>query len=730
MKPAFMIDGKSWIPVARLLGLTVFVLGVLLFLGAPVAFAGEVCPNEVVRGVEAEYDSYAARLPDCRAYEQVSPVDKNNTNAEGIGPQVQSSPSGGSVSYFSVVPFPGLSAGSEFPTYLSTHGAGGWGTQGLLAPTFPSGVSNVIGLTADDAYTIVSVPREGGPLLAPGAEAERDNFYIHDNATGEYKLLSSRATLEFADASVDDSHILFTETREELVPGVLDANEVPYLYEWDRETGAVTFVGVVGGKAPEQGTVAGSNETEEVGGVSNDYDQNTISEDGSRIFFSERAEDEKVYMREPEAARTVAISAGAAQWRGATPDGSMVFYTEAGALYRFNVDRFEASPKPEPEALAEAREAIAGPGAEVLGLAGVSKDGSYAYFVAKSVLSGENEGSASSGQPNLYEWHPGLGLTGIRLIATLINRAGESDSQDWSGFRRASDPEKTSRVTPDGLKVMFTSYAPLTGYDNARYNEIYLYDASKPVSAGNPVCVSCNRRVAAATSEVIMEPSRIFAAPGGFDPHLLRNLSADGTRVFFTTFEALVPQDVNGQDDAYEWEQEGTGSCALGEGVKSGGCLYLISTGQSNGRSEFADASENGDNVFFFTRQSLVSQDDDANADMYDARVDGGLETQNPVQSRPCEGEECRGPASAAPVFAAPASVTVSGPGNLPPPPLESKAASTSKPEPKSLSRAQKLAKALRACAKEQKGRRASCRVQAEKRYGRAKAKKSQRGGK
>ena len=126
-----------------------------------------------------------------------------------------------------------------------------------------------------------------------------------------------------------------------------------------------------------------------------------------------------MYMREPGASRTVEISAGAAQWRGATPDGSMVFYTEGGALYRFNVDRFEASAKPEPQALAEAREDIAAPGAEVLGLVGISSDGSYAYFVAQSVLAGENERSATSGQPNLYEWHPGQGATGLRFIATL-----------------------------------------------------------------------------------------------------------------------------------------------------------------------------------------------------------------------------------------------------------------------------------------------------------------------
>jgi hypothetical protein len=690
----------------------------------PAGAQAEGCPNEAIRKREAEYDSYATQLPDCRAYEQVSPVDKNTTDADGKANEVQASPSGESISYYSIVPFPNLAAGSEDPTYLATRSGGGWSTQGLLAPTFSGGASNVIGLTADDAYTIDDVPRNSGPLLAPGAEAERDNFYIHNNATGEYWLLSSRATLEFADASADDSHILFTETREELVPGVVDPSEVPYLYEWDKETGAVTFVGVVDGKAPEHGTIAGSSERE----FYNNYDQNTISESGSRIFFSEAGEGEKVYMREPEANRTVEISPGAAQWRGATPDGSMVFYTEAGGLYRFNVDSFEESKKPEPEALAEAREAIAGPGAEVLGLVGISSNGSYAYFAAKGVLPGENEGAATSGEGNLYEWHPGQGPTGIRFITTLIDQPSQGtpeDTQDWSGAREYEGTEKSSRVTPNGLTVLFSSHARMTSYDNAKQNELYLYDADNPVSAANPVCVSCNRRVAAATSGAQVQGDSGEDAPTSLNAHLPRNLSADGSRVFFQTEEALLPQDANGKADVYEWEQEGTGSCAAGEGSESGGCLYLISTGQNSRQSYFGDASENGEDVFFFTRQSLVSQDQDANVDLYDARVRGGLESQNPTASTPCEGEACRGSGSAAPALAALASVLSSGPGNLPPPPAP--AAGTPKPKPPT--RAEKLAKALQACRRQPKSRRARCRARAERRYG-AKAKKSQKGGK
>ena len=42
----------------------------------------------------------------------------------------------------------------------------------------------------------------------------------------------------------------------------------------------------------------------------------------------------------------------------------------------------------------------------------------------------------------------------------------------------------------------------------------------------------------------------------------------------------LVAQDTNGQQDVYEWEREGTGSCTLGAGV-NGGCVYLLSGGDS-----------------------------------------------------------------------------------------------------------------------------------------------------
>ena len=158
---------------------------------------------------------------------------------------------------------------------------------------------------------------------------------------------------------------------------------------------------------------------------------------------------------------------------------------------------------------------------------------------------------------------------------------------------------------------------------------------------------------------------------------MTRNLSEDGSRVFFQTKEALVPQDTNDQADVYEWEREGSGgvdgctSSSASFSESSGGCLYLISTGESADPSYFGDASANGNDVFFFTRQSLVGQDQDENDDIYDARVEGGISSQNPSPSVDCTEEGCLDPVVVSPVFAVPSSATFVGAGNLKPPPAK-----------------------------------------------------------
>jgi hypothetical protein len=713
-------------------------VAVIVSVGGTLAIAvpAKACPAETEHVREVE--PFASRLPDCRAYEQVSPTDKNTTDAAGDPGFVESSPSGNSVSYFSLVPFPEVVGATEFSTYLSSNGGDKWSTQGLLPLTEPYAGPEVLGLTDRNDEAVVYVPEEEGLLLALGAVARTEskevggNLYLRNNLTEEYKLIAAGVFgVNFADATPDGSRILFSAFLDEAqkLGGVTGPTSAPDLFEWDRETGAVSLVGVVAGGAPLGGAVAGTNENDGL----NTYDQNTISETGSRVFFSDlsEGEDRKVYMREPSANRTVEVSEGDAQWRDATPNGSEVFYTENGRLYRFNVEKFTESKKPEHEALAGAREEVTSTDAEVQGLVGISQNGSYAYFVAKEVLAANENGrdqKAEAGQANLYEWHEGA-TTPISFIAVLNNF---SDESDWEMFVHdepgASDQGyKASRVSINGTKVLVSSKAKLTSYNNAEEHEIYLYDATEPLSAHNPWCVSCNPSGAAAEYPAYLSSSNAISVTP-FSAFMTRNLSREGTRVYFQTREALLPDATDGQENVYEWERENTGTCGLGEGDENGGCLYLISPGQSASASYFGDASESGEHIFFFTRQSLVGQDRDDNADMYDAREDGGIAAQNQVPSvTTCESEICRSPSGPTTVLVAPSSVTVSGSGNLAPP-VELKAPPRTKGKP--LTRAHRLAKALKACDKKTKrGLQARCKVQANKKY-RGKAKKSKGGGK
>jgi hypothetical protein len=626
------------------------------------------------------YPASQGTLPDGRAYEQVSPVTKNNLDALGQGERMtmQASPDGAAFAYFSFEPFPAAMGTSSLTTdYLSIRSTApaAWTTQGVQAPIEPIGAAGdeVSGFTEDLTKTIIQVNGtlqiNGPPLGSPGIF----NAYVRDNVTGTYQILADNVgsvPLLFVDAARDDAHILF-ETEQQLLPAAV-ASKVN-LYEWDEdkpEGERVTLVGVLpdaectalsepSGCAPSEGSGAGAGGTENLRG--------TISEDGSRIFFTGYPSG-RLYEREPlnePSPITIPVSSGMATFLTATPSGEYVFYTEGGELYRFDT-------------ATKARQALSSGAEGVPGTLGVSDDGTYAYFVAKGTLAANenaNREKAVQGDPNLYEWHenPTTHADGSTFIARLLFPGPGSeppgDEADWLGA------DRTSRVNPSGTALLFMSQAPITGYDNGQSkssacnesvkqipcSELFLYEAGEPLSPTNPVCVSCNPRGTAAVAPARLTVGEIeVALPGPrWTSHLTRNLSADGARVFFESMEALVPGDINGVSDVYEWERERVGSCQSGRGH----CLYLISSGTAHAKSFFGDASESGNDVFFFTRQPLVGQDDDLNFDVYDARVGGGIAAQNPPVDH-CEGDGCKPDAGPAPVSGSPGSDVLTGIGN------------------------------------------------------------------
>jgi hypothetical protein len=312
-------------------------------------------------------------------------------------------------------------------------------------------------------------------------------------------------------------------------------------------------------------------------------------------------------------------------------------------------------------------------GAEVKGILGSSDDGSYLYYVAAGVLAegaslGECRGSGEDvhGACNLYLDHEGQ----ISFVTRL--NADAHDEDNWSAQDERPPPlggaSKTSRVSPDGRTLLFTSAEKLTSYENEETPELYRYRVGEPIR-----CVSCNPTglpPRGAPRFASLGPS------GSLFPvaYLTRNLSTDGNRVFFETSDALLSTDTDGAEgchlnscqDVYEWEAKGTGSC--GWQAQNGGCLYLISTGKGTGPAYLADASGSGDDVFFFTREQLVAQDKDSLLDVYDARVGGGFVSQSPPPPPvPCEGESCKEGAAAPPELGQPGTPLFSGPGNQKP---------------------------------------------------------------
>jgi hypothetical protein len=238
----------------------------------------------------------------------------------------------------------------------------------------------------------------------------------------------------------------------------------------------------------------------------------------------------------------------------------------------------------------------------------------------------------------------------------------------------------------------FDAVHALTGQVTNGHTEMYVYDAT----TDSLHCVSCPTGPATsdATAASFATGGNIAFALTGQRP---RFFSADGRRVFFSTAEALVAQDTNGVTDAYEYEVDT-------------GVLRLVSPGTGGVGVWFADASSSGDDVFLVSRDRLTGMDRDGLADIYDARVGGGL--PEPVTgSSGCVGDACQGLTGVPPAFAGPGSVLFSGSGNAVAP-------GVMRAGVRSLTSAQKLSRALRACKRKRVGaQRRRCESQARKRY-------------
>lgn len=588
----------------------------------------------------------ALGLPDNRAYEMVTPLDKNGLDALGHPETVRTASSGDAISFFATGALPGsLGATSPDPTYIAVRGPSGWTTHGQLPPDYSGSaqLGELAGVFPDQSKVFVDSPLP----LAPGGNAGEYGVYAQEVATGDYQYLFSDPTREFKllATTPDDSHFIFQDETQ-LLPQATAGHR--NLYE--SSNGQISLVGILpaadGGDAPAGGSTIPAGYWPET------YVQTThvLSNDGSTVFFR-NPETENLYVREhadSASANTTQVDesvGGAGEFQTASADGSRAFFTKAGDLYMYDLESGSTTDL--------------APGGEVDGVLGTSEDGSYVYFAAKGVLAA----GAVPGQHNLYEAHnDGTGWT-TSLVTTISEEVEGGDPPNASNWDAEAEDEvfdQRSRVTPDGKTLLFSSDQSLTGYDNQEQEELYLYEAA----TGHVTCVSCDPSGEPAEAGAELEDreadNRLDTTPDTTTVLVpANNLSSDGSRVFFDTAQALLPQDTNGVADVYEWERTGSGSCA-----SASGCLYLISTGYGLSPSYFAGASADGSDVFFFTSQQLVAQDQDELQDIYDARIGGGV-TQ--IAAPACTGTGCQGVPAAPPIFSTPSSATFNGVGNFSP---------------------------------------------------------------
>jgi hypothetical protein len=658
-----------------------------------VASAGS-CPNEEVRAEQG-----SERLPDCRAFELVTPeVKGDDSSIGGVQGSPLGFPDGDHVFYRSLLPLPGSQSG-EFQAVLATRTASGWVNTPLAAPAGPGEPAGPFhpnacsgcyagdaAFTGDFSAAYVDSGFDTDPLDEDGLV----DAYRMDLSTGAWSLstlpdtgpmtaslnapvASNKVGTFIAGVSETGSHVFF-QTYDQLpvAPGTPSEHTGDMLY--DRTGGHTYAVGVLPNGTISQTCAAELGNGPADGNIQGALTEGAISPDGTNVVFtqfpSEHCLDPGVYLRENN---TTTLQLAGMFYARRSSDGSKVITigNEVG-VYEYDIATGTTA-------------TITTTGK----FAAASPDGSHVYYLI-------GEGQPGAG---LYVWDKGT--------STLIPNAGEGFASTLLERGGVTPPESKKPdfavAAPDGSKLLFLDRASLTGYNNfgpkcvnvdaqpGLCAEAYVYDST----SASVTCVSCSPTGAPplGSAHLMGVEQRNSLLPGYSEGEI----SPDGSRVFFATSDALVPQDTNGLSDVYEWEN---------------GRIYLISSGQGTFGSTFSGASSNGSDVFITTTDRLAPQDIESATQIYDARVAGGF-PYRPFTTG-CDSGQCQGPQTPAPTFGAPASATFAGLGNPGgpepnPPPVK----------PKPLTRAQKLAKALKACrTKHNRRERLGCEKRARKRYG------------
>jgi hypothetical protein len=630
--------------------------------GNPVVYGAEqtlTVPVPAAPGVEEPCANAATRiglsagLPDCRAYEQVSPVDKEGAQEAfqyggGVGAGALVGEDGNHFMFTSSATRWGTSPTSgQSPYFFTRNPQSGWQmTAGAAQPE--AGFAQYTPLVFNPDLTAFGF--ESGWFESPDIEfkAGSPGGPYATVATVPRKQVNPGAGDGWVGASEDFSKLILAVEDRKLVEPQSTTRSGSDLYEYS--AGQLRQVNV-----DSAGETIGScgativNGNAETTGLRRTSTRHAVSADGSRVFFSARpgancSEPERLYMREAAVGRTLDI--GAYRFLAANAQGSEVMLEalsgETREVLLYNTET--------------ATSKLLFSEQEELHLK-VSRDFGTIYLTSAEQLPSTEAPPTVEGNSDLYRYEISTGT----LSFVLQYGAGGGGA-----------------ISPDGRYDYFES-AGVSGVPGGAPSaegggnsiQLYRYDSV----TDSVECVSC-------ASPFDPEPGLGVQHTGG---SLATNWATDGTPqetyfsangdyAFFETPAALLLADVNGEippleagrfggtpsNDVYEWRREGLHGCAHLQG-----CLSLITPGTSDGYLvALLGTTESGNDVFFYTSSQLHPADNDTAGDFYDARVGGGF--AEPVSPVECEGDACVSPL-AAPIDTTPASLSFSGPGNSTP---------------------------------------------------------------
>jgi hypothetical protein len=619
--------------------------------------AAVACPNAAVR-----VQQHSQRLPDCRAYEQVSPVDKGGSSVlflpnTGIGVSAISG-DGSRVAFNSYGVFADSTTG-QAGTYVASRGAGGWTAQIATPPSLTANPS----ITGGDAVSWGMAARDlrTGAVLTTARFVARDTNRHYDAYSfvlgGSADRASEGNNGEQVPARTpydgvlgtdypaisglsDDGRALAFTFKGPLVPEDVGGTVGHNLYV--RKAGRTRRVNQAtdGSVLNTCGASLGSYQNFLVGTA-----DNAIANDGSQVIFSVPTLGQtalptpdcfappRIYASQ-ESGETIEVSASQratpdpggpmeARYLGASVDGKRVIFfsramltddaqPDADHVYSFDVPSRTL------------RVAIQADGLSVVR---VADDGKRIVFAGSPSL--DPDAPPVPGKPSevyLYTAEP-----------DRIQRMFASSGVDMD-----------SRAVIFGANgsVAFTRVAgDLTDFEAGNFLEVFLWRPDRPLT-----CVSCDPAGQRPGQGDLIGDAGLAKPEGDWQSQLaLQGFDATGERLVFQARDRLVPGDTNDRTDVYEFANER---------------LALISNGQGRQASYLVGISDDGASIAFSTADGLVGADTDGNVDMYVARIDGGFLEPGPQGPVACTGEACQPSASTAPAAAAAGTVTFAGPGN------------------------------------------------------------------